>query len=74
MQGLGWHYDPTEEDYKTLARKLARVISQDRNFLRPETNVSIQIRGYNPLMKTLVIREPLCPDTELAFEETSPLD
>lgn len=74
LQGLGWNYSPTEEDYKKLARKLARVISQDKDFMRPETVVSIQVRGYNPLVKTLRIRKPMGPDTEIAFEEVPPLD
>lgn len=73
LQGLGWeHNHPNDEDYKKLARKLARVISQDKDFLSEMRTVSIQIRGYNPLVKGLLIKKPIGLDAEVVLGESSP--
>lgn len=72
LQGLGWGSGPTDKDYQKLAKKLARMISQDKEFLSPNKTVSIQIRGYNPLVKSLPIRDPIPQDAEIALEENSP--
>lgn len=58
LQGLGWKNGPSEEDYATLVKIIREVIRGDSRFVNGRTlkTVSIQIRGYDPTVKELLIR------------------
>lgn len=64
MQGVGWNSTrgPIEEDYKALCETIAQAIKKDSRFVDGGKTVSIQIRGYDPTVKGLLVRDGLVID------------
>jgi len=72
LNGLGWtpfgskgQGDPEEEGYKKLAEAIAKMVSRDPYFVDRGPNkktVSIQIRGYDPIIKNVLVTNPI-PDS-----------
>jgi len=57
LQGLGWKNGPTEKDYKKLCEAITEVVAKDKQFVEFGKTVSVQIRGYDPIVKGVLLRE-----------------
>ena len=74
LNGSGWtpfgskgKGDPEEEGYKKLAEAIAKKVSQDPYFVDwgSGKTVSIQIRGYDPIVKNVLVTNPVPESTSI---------
>lgn len=59
MTGLGWgsSAEPREEDYRELCELIVKTVRKDegRRFAGEGKAFSVQIRGYDPLVKGILV-------------------
>lgn len=75
LNGLGWtpfgskgKGDQEEEGYKKLAEAIAKMVSQNPYFVDQGPNrktVSVQIRGYDPIIKNILVANPIPESTSI---------
>lgn len=73
LQGVGWGGSGSvpEKAYEDLVELIARTVSADPRFCDSSDvkTVSIQIRGYDPIVKGVVLHKPLPPGAVLELAQ-----
>lgn len=61
---------PSEDDYKELGNIIARAVMANKKFVDRGTGktMSIQIRGYDPIVKEATVRFPISEKVFFLFE------
>ncbi len=60
LQGVDWDLKRSEEEqaYEELTRAIIKAIARDQRFVGPTKSVNIQIGGYEPIVKSMLVTWP----------------